>query len=82
MKLWTGLGNPGGQYAHNRHNIGFMAVDRIAIDHGFGPWRSKFQGQVSEGSLAGEKIILLKPGTFITCQGNRWPKPPGFTKSR
>ena len=57
MKLWTGLGNPGAGYAHNRHNIGFMAVDRIAADHGFGPWRSKFQGQISEGIIAGEKIL-------------------------
>lgn len=69
MKLWVGLGNPGAQYAHNRHNIGFMAVDRIAADHGFGPWRSRFQGQVSEGTLGGEKIILLKPGTFMNLSG-------------
>ena len=80
MKLWTGLGNPGGQYAHNRHNIGFMAVDRIAIDHGFGPWRSKFQGQVSEGSLAGEKIILLKPGTFMNLSGQSVAEAARFHK--
>ncbi len=61
MKLWVGLGNPGGQYAHNRHNIGFMVIDRIAVDHGFGPWRSKYQGQVSEGTLTvlGQFSILL-----------------------
>ena len=69
MKLWAGLGNPGGQYAHNRHNIGFMAVDHIAADHGFGPWRSKFQGQVCEGVIADEKILLLKPGTFMNLSG-------------
>jgi peptidyl-tRNA hydrolase, PTH1 family len=69
MKLWTGLGNPGGQYAHNRHNIGFMAVDRIAADHGFTPWRAKFQGLVSDGVLAGEKIVLLKPETFMNLSG-------------
>ena len=69
MKLWTGLGNPGAGYAHNRHNIGFMAVDRIAADHGFGPWRSKFQGQISEGIIAGEKILALKPGTFMNLSG-------------
>ena len=69
MKLWAGLGNPGAGYAHNRHNIGFMAVDRIAADHGFGPWRGKFQGQISEGSIAGEKILLLKPGTFMNLSG-------------
>lgn len=69
MKLFVGLGNPGAKYAQNRHNIGFMAVDRIAADHGFGPWRSKFQGQVSEGQLAGEKVILLKPETFMNRSG-------------
>lgn len=69
MKLFVGLGNPGAKYAQNRHNIGFMAVDRIAADHGFGPWRSKFQGSVSEGVLSGEKIILLKPETFMNRSG-------------
>ena len=69
MKLFVGLGNPGGKYARNRHNIGFMAVDRIREDHGFAPWRSKFQGQVSEGNLGGEKVILLKPETFMNLSG-------------
>lgn len=69
MKLFVGLGNPGPQYAANRHNIGFMAVDRIAADHGFPPWRSRFQGSLSEGSLGGEKVILLKPGTFMNLSG-------------
>lgn len=69
MKLFVGLGNPGAKYAQNRHNIGFMAVDRIAGDHGFGPWRSKFQGAVSEGQLDGEKVILLKPETFMNRSG-------------
>ncbi|WP_439137637.1 aminoacyl-tRNA hydrolase [Roseicyclus sp.] len=69
MQLWVGLGNPGAKYAANRHNIGWMALDRIADDHGFGPWRSKFQGSVSEGSLNGEKIILLKPETFMNLSG-------------
>jgi len=69
MKLWIGLGNPGAQYAQNRHNIGFMAVDRIASDHGFSAWKSRFQGQLSEGILAGEKILLLKPGTFMNLSG-------------
>lgn len=69
MKLFVGLGNPGAKYAGNRHNIGFMAVDRIAADHGFGPWRSKFQGVMSEGRLGREKVVLLKPETFMNLSG-------------
>ncbi len=69
MKLFVGLGNPGAKYAMNRHNIGFMAVDRIASDHGFTPWRSRFQGDVSEGRLGAEKVVLLKPGTFMNLSG-------------
>ncbi len=69
MKLWVGLGNPGARYAQNRHNIGWMAVDRVAHDHGFAPWRAKFHGMLSEGSLAGEKILLLKPDTFMNRSG-------------
>ncbi|SLN25039.1 Peptidyl-tRNA hydrolase [Falsiruegeria litorea R37] len=69
MKLFVGLGNPGGKYARNRHNIGFMALDEIARDHGFGPWKSKFQGQVSEGRLGREKVLLLKPETFMNRSG-------------
>jgi PTH1 family peptidyl-tRNA hydrolase len=69
MKLFVGLGNPGAKYENTRHNIGFMAVDRIAQDHGFGPWKSKFQGLVSEGMLGGEKVVLLKPQTFMNRSG-------------
>ena len=69
MKLWVGLGNPGAKYAGNRHNIGFMAVDRIAADHGFGPWKRAFQGMVCEGRLGSEKIVLLKPETFMNLSG-------------
>ncbi|SFR33827.1 peptidyl-tRNA hydrolase [Yoonia tamlensis] len=69
MKLIVGLGNPGAKYAQNRHNIGFMAVDRIAADHGFAPWRSKFQGQLSEGRIGSEKVALLKPETFMNLSG-------------
>ncbi|MBF9051534.1 aminoacyl-tRNA hydrolase [Roseobacter sp. HKCCD9010] len=69
MRLFVGLGNPGAKYAGNRHNIGYMAVDRIAEDHGFGPWRSKFQGQIAEGRLGREKIMLLKPETFMNLSG-------------
>ena len=69
MKLIVGLGNPGGKYAQNRHNIGFMAVDRIAADHGFSPWRAKFQGQMAEGRFGSEKAVLLKPETFMNLSG-------------
>lgn len=69
MKLLVGLGNPGAKYAHNRHNIGFMAMDQIATDHGFSPWRSKFQGQVSDGRIGSSKITLLKPATFMNLSG-------------
>ncbi|SPF81088.1 aminoacyl-tRNA hydrolase [Pseudoprimorskyibacter insulae] len=69
MKLLVGLGNPGGKYARNRHNIGFMALDQIALDHGFGPWKSKFQGQIAEGRLGGDKALLLKPETFMNLSG-------------
>lgn len=69
MKLFVGLGNPGPKYAMNRHNIGFMALDNIALAHGFSPWRSKFQGEVCEGVLDGEKLLLLKPMTFMNLSG-------------
>lgn len=69
MILWVGLGNPGAKYTGNRHNIGFMAVDRMAEDHGFSPWRSKFQGQVCEGRLGREKVLLVKPATFMNLSG-------------
>jgi PTH1 family peptidyl-tRNA hydrolase len=69
MKLFVGLGNPGSGYARNRHNIGFMAMDRIAEDHGFGPWKSKFQGELTEGRLGSDKVLLLKPGTFMNRSG-------------
>jgi PTH1 family peptidyl-tRNA hydrolase len=69
MRLFVGLGNPGAKYAKNRHNIGFMAVDRIAEDHGFSPWRSKFQGEIAEGRLGSEKVMLLKPATFMNRSG-------------
>lgn len=69
MLLFVGLGNPGTSYAGHRHNIGFMALDRIAADHGFGPWRTKFQGLVAEGRLGGEKVFLLKPETYMNRSG-------------
>ena len=69
MKLIVGLGNPGSKYAGNRHNIGFMALDRIAADHGFSPWRAKFQGVISEGRFGSDKVLLLKPETFMNLSG-------------
>ncbi|MWD28089.1 aminoacyl-tRNA hydrolase [Aquicoccus sp. SCR17] len=69
MQLFVGLGNPGGKYARNRHNIGFMALDRIAEDHGFGPWKSRFQAEMTEGRLGGEKVLLLKPMTYMNLSG-------------
>jgi PTH1 family peptidyl-tRNA hydrolase len=69
MILFAGLGNPGAQYASNRHNIGFMAVDVIHSSHRFGPWKKKFHGALSEGTLGGEKVLLLKPQTFMNESG-------------
>ncbi len=69
MLLFVGLGNPGDKYSKNRHNIGFMALDRIANDHGFGPWKGKFQGAIAEGRLGPEKVLLLKPETFMNLSG-------------
>ena len=69
MKLFVGLGNPGAKYAGNRHNIGFMALDRIAADHGFSPWKSAFKGAVCEGRLGAGKVLLLKPQTFMNLSG-------------
>ncbi len=69
MLLLVGLGNPGAEYARNRHNIGFMAVEEIARRHGFGPWRKRFQGQTAEGTVGGEKVIALEPLTFMNLSG-------------
>ena len=80
MKLLVGLGNPGAKYARNRHSVGFMAVDRIAADHGFSPWRAKFDGQIAEGRLGGEKVVLLKPETFMNLSGNAVAKAVRFYK--
>jgi PTH1 family peptidyl-tRNA hydrolase len=70
MRLIVGLGNPGAQYARHRHNVGFMAVDRIAADRGFGPWRRKFRAEVAEGRLARDKALLVKPQTFMNRSGD------------
>jgi PTH1 family peptidyl-tRNA hydrolase len=69
MKLIVGLGNPGTKYAGHRHNIGFMAADRIAADHGFSPWKSKHQGSLCEGRFGSDRVVLLKPETFMNNSG-------------
>ena len=69
MILLVGLGNPGEKYARNRHNVGFMAADAIVRRHGFSPWRAKFQGEVCEGTIADEKIVALKPTTYMNESG-------------
>jgi PTH1 family peptidyl-tRNA hydrolase len=69
MLFIVGLGNPGSKYARNRHNVGFMAVDAIHSRHGFGPWRKHFHAEVAEGSLSGEKCLLVKPQTFMNRSG-------------
>ena len=69
MLLVVGLGNPGSDYADNRHNIGFMAVDAIHGAHGFTAFRSKFQGKLADGNVAGQKVLLLKPETYMNESG-------------
>ncbi|ODS54521.1 MAG: aminoacyl-tRNA hydrolase [Agrobacterium sp. SCN 61-19] len=69
MIILAGLGNPGAQYQKNRHNIGFMAVDAIQRRHSFSPWAKKFKAEISEGTLAGEKVMLIKPQTFMNLSG-------------
>ena len=69
MMLFVGLGNPGSQYEKNRHNVGFMAVSRIVENYSFSPWKNKFQGYISNGLLRNQKIIILKPNTFMNLSG-------------
>ena len=69
MQIWTGLGNPGPQYALHRHNVGFMAIDVIAEMHDFGPVQKKFSGWVQEGTVGDTKVLLLKPATFMNESG-------------
>jgi PTH1 family peptidyl-tRNA hydrolase len=69
MKIIAGLGNPGTQYAGNRHNIGFMAVDALQRLPSFAPWSKKFKAEISEGEIAGEKVLLMKPQTYMNLSG-------------
>ena len=69
MLILAGLGNPGAQYQNNRHNAGFMAADAIARRHSFSPWTKKFKAAIAEGTIAGEKVLLVKPQTFMNLSG-------------
>ncbi|MCX5481159.1 aminoacyl-tRNA hydrolase [Kaistia geumhonensis] len=80
MLLIVGLGNPGGQYALNRHNIGFMAADAIHRRHGFGPWRSRFHADVAEGTLSGRRTLLMKPQTYMNESGRAVAEAARFLK--
>ena len=80
MRLFVGLGNPGPKFARNRHNVGFMAVDEIARRHGFAPWRRRFQGETSEGTLGTERVILLKPMTYMNESGRSVQEAASFFK--
>jgi PTH1 family peptidyl-tRNA hydrolase len=80
MKLFVGLGNPGDKYARNRHNIGFMAVERIAETHAFGPWKKKFKGYAADGEIGGEKVLLLKPETYMNESGQSVGEAARFLK--
>lgn len=68
-QLWAGLGNPGTPYQNNRHNAGFLILDRLAQDYDFGPWRSKFSALISSGMIGGQKIWLIKPQNFMNRSG-------------
>jgi PTH1 family peptidyl-tRNA hydrolase len=80
MLLFVGLGNPGDKYAGNRHNIGFMAVEQIARHHGIAPWRRRFQGLAVEGTIDGEKVLLLQPGTYMNESGRAVAEAAQFYK--
>src|SRR5438046_10385689 len=69
MKLFVGLGNPGGEYARHRHNVGFMSVEHIAERHGLGPWKKRFHGLTCEGPIGGHRVMLLKPQSFMNDSG-------------
>ena len=80
MRLVVGLGNPGAEYARNRHNVGFMAADVVAIRYSFPPYRSRFKGDVAEGSIAGERVLLLKPKTYMNNSGESVAEAARFHK--
>ena len=81
MKIFAGLGNPGASHVLHRHNIGFMAVDAIAHRHGFGPWKARFLGLASEGRIGDDRLLLLKPATFMNDSGRSVGEAVRFFKS-
>ncbi len=80
MRLFAGLGNPGQKYRHNRHNIGFVVVEEIARRHGFAPWRKRFHGLTAEGALDGERVVLLRPETYMNDSGRAVAEAANFFK--
>lgn len=80
MLLWVGLGNPEPGMARQRHNIGFMAIDVIARRHGFSPWRQRFKGFCAEGQVGGEKILALRPMTYMNLSGESVQAAAAFYK--
>jgi peptidyl-tRNA hydrolase, PTH1 family len=80
MRLFVGLGNPGSRYSAHRHNVGAMAVDAIARRHAIGPWRRRFQGVAAEGAIGGERVLLLKPTTYMNESGRSVAEAAHFYK--
>ena len=80
MFLIVGLGNPGTEYAATRHNIGFMTADYLHEKYNFSPFKSKFDGLIAEGKINNEKVLLLKPQTFMNLSGNSVVKAANFYK--
>ena len=80
MQIWAGLGNPGTQYALHRHNVGFMAADIIADVHGFSPWSKKFRSLIAEGRVGRERVLLMKPQTYMNDSGDAVQQALNFFK--
>jgi len=80
MRLFVGLGNPGSRYARHRHNVGFMAVDAVGRAHGAAPWRQRFQASTAEAVIDGERLLLLKPATYMNESGRAVAEAQRFYK--
>jgi PTH1 family peptidyl-tRNA hydrolase len=80
VRLWVGLGNPEPGMAHQRHNVGFMAIDAIARRHGFSPWRKRFKGLFAEGAVGAERVLALKPLTYMNASGESVQPAASFYK--